>query len=315
MQPLFEKFTFSAMNTQITILAAGNGTKPEFEFVQKLFNNAEQKFSRFLLSSELGKLNTSGVLTPATDEMLKILQSAMRYSVLTLGAFNPAILDTLIAAGYSKSFELLDSHPDRLPHDVSRVPRLAEVLEIDEATKSVRTTASIDLGGIVKGWVTDLASDRLRSSCEGWVIDAGGDIRAGGVAIDSDGWIIGVDDPATGLLSDVIRLQDGAVATSSSLKRTWLSGNTRQHHIIEPSTGRPSCSGVVAASIVANSTELAEVVAKSIVVSGETFGVDLLKQTETEGRLIRTDGSVFVSEGWPSIQTYTTDRPHCGEVA
>lgn len=315
MQSTFESFEFEAMNTQVTLLAKGAELEHDFETVQQLFVTTENRFSRFKDSSELAELNRSGVLAPASHEMLQVLTSAKRHSAATDGAFNPAIHNALVASGYSDSFETLSLRSTQTTHINTYVPNIADALEIDEHNRSVRTSVPIDLGGIVKGWVVDRASDLLSSSCEGWLIDAGGDIGVGGEPPDPIGWTIGVDDPFTGRLIDVIGIRGGGVATSSTLKRNIRTQSGINHHIIDPSSGRSSRRGIAAASVIARSTELAEVVAKSIVIAGEARGMKLLEKTGAAGRITRTDGSLIVSGDWPSVDPVFADVTFTEEVA
>jgi thiamine biosynthesis lipoprotein len=80
---------------------------------------------------------------------------------------------------------------------------------------------------------------------------------------DADSWIIAVEDgrgdrEALGC----IRLNDGAVATSSIRKRRWVHNGETVHHIIDPRSGEPARSDVLQCSVIADTAEHAEVAAK-----------------------------------------------------
>src|SRR5262249_6612067 len=59
-----------------------------------------------------------------------------------------------------------------------------------------------------------------------------------------------------------VGLADGAVATSTSLKRRWQRGGVAQHHLIDPRTGTPARSRYVAVTAVTSDAWWAEIAAK-----------------------------------------------------
>lgn len=308
-------FTFRAMDTDVNLLLIGSKPEQLFGEVQELFTESEKRFSRFLETSELTMLNTTGVLEPASDEMIQVLLNSLNHFETTRGAFNPAIYNSLVAAGYSTSFENLTNRTTTKHFSVDHVPDLSQVLTIDIDRTAVRTTLQLDLGGIVKGWTVDRVSELLEYSCAGWLVDAGGDIRVGGQPIDPSGWSIGIDDPFSEQIVEVVILERGGIATSSSMTRTWDSHGETQHHIIDPSSGRPSTTGIAAATVIAESAELAEVVAKSIVISGEKFGLELLQKLSLQGRITRHDGSFVTTSAWPVAEPIDAVAIPNGEVA
>ena len=92
----------------------------------------------------------------------------------TAGLFDATMLDHLEAAGYDRSFELLDhldddpvpphpplSHPDGVPTAIGTAPLSAnELIEADPRTGLVTLPAGIriDPGGIGKGLAADLVA-------------------------------------------------------------------------------------------------------------------------------------------------------------
>src|SRR5689334_25099889 len=125
----------------------------------------------------------------------------------------------------------------------------------------------IDLGGLAKGAAADAALAYL-VHLEGALVDLGGDVRTHGQPDTGDTWNIGYADP-DGAQLDVVALESGgAVATSSTAHRRWQRGGESVHHIIDPRTGAPAHSDVVQCSVIADTTEHAEVAAKLGVVLG-----------------------------------------------
>jgi len=302
------ELTFSAMNTEVKVVAFEPNSNSLLEVVRELFAESEQRFSRFIESSELSVLNRLGELNPASDEMMSILESCERHFERTDGVFDPAVLSALESAGYNRSFELMSlggSSGESVPPESLR---LNDVLVIDRDHDRVLSKSRLDLGGIAKGWTVDRASELMSTGCTGWLIDAGGDIFGGGILPDYGGWVVGIDDPfLDGELVDVVRLNNSAIATSSTVKRSWATDGERRHHIIDPNTHRSASSGLAAVSVVAKNAELADVLAKCSVILGESASLELLLENDSVARFTREDGTTAVTENWQSVLTDQSD--------
>ncbi len=296
------EFTFKAMNTDIKIIATGVASTSIQQNVRQLFEKSEERFSRFIESSELSELNRNGELNQPTEMMLDVLQSSIRYFRKTGGAFNPTILNALESAGYDRSFDTLDQRNVTTKSPASGSIDLNESLEIDYLNKRVRSRNQLDLGGIVKGWTVDHAATLMRTKCDGWLIDAGGDILTGGSPSGDQEWTIGIDDPFTeNVLADAIQINNCAVATSSTLKRKWQANGRHMHHIIDPNTSRPSSSDLAAVNVIARNAEMADVLATASLVLGQMSAEELLTNHGAAGRFTHHDGLVAVTRKWPSI--------------
>jgi thiamine biosynthesis lipoprotein len=300
---------FSAMNTEIKIVAIDPKNSSIVEQVRELFAESEQRFSRFIESSELSSLNSSGELINASNEMITIIESCVRHHERTNGVFDPVVLSALELAGYDRSFELLNGKKATVQTTSSTHLSLLESLSIDRLGKRITTKSRLDLGGIAKGWTVDRASELMSANCSGWLIDAGGDMFCGGISPDESGWIVGIDDPFTdGELVDVVHLDECAIATSSTVKRSWTANGERRHHIIDPSTGQASSSELAAVSVIAETAELADVLAKCAVILGESAARELLHESDAEARFTRNDGTFGSTHNWPSILTSISDQ-------
>ena len=120
----------------------------------------------------------------------------------------------------------------------------------------------LDLGGSAKGLAADLAVELLapHGPC---AADLGGDLRVHGAHE------VLVPNPVTGMLAEVLELDDDAVATSGIDKRLWWDAGRRPaHHLLDPSTGRPAWTGVLSATAKAPTAALAEALAKAAILAG-----------------------------------------------
>ena len=75
-------------------------------------------------------------------------------------------------------------------------------------------------------------------------------------------------DPQLGTVAARVSVGVGALATSSVAKRRWQVGSGYAHHIIDPRTGAPAASPIVAASVTAATAVAAEAAAKCVLLMG-----------------------------------------------
>ncbi|NQU38254.1 MAG: FAD:protein FMN transferase [Actinobacteria bacterium] len=120
----------------------------------------------------------------------------------------------------------------------------------------------------------------------------GGDIRAIGTDQFGRPWKVLAGDER-GSNPDCLAqwdITDAGVATSSIARRKWAGG----HHLIDPHTGRPSETDVLAATVVAGDALAAEVSAKTALLMGFADGADWLRDRSLTGVLTGRDGSVLL---------------------
>ena len=254
---------FRAMDTDIDVeIVSDSRPHGAFISIQLLFEQQEERFSRFRGSSLLSRLNEG---EPVTNEMFAAAcRMALEAHEFTSGLFNPMVLPALRAAGYDRTFrEVRSGSPTAQP-----VPDPRDCLVIDRNTIAL-ASGQVDLGGIVKGWTADLAGDALAADFTGVLVNAGGDVRAVGAGDEGVGWQLAIERPGGGR-----PLWEGAFlggcATSTTLRRRWTTGSGgAAHHLIDPRTGLPSTSPFVQATVWAPEAWRAEVWAKAVLIGGE----------------------------------------------
>ena len=258
-----ERHVFCAMGTDIEIILdaePGRDVALALADAELEFERLEQIFSRFRPDSELSELNEEGEIE-ASDELLHVVAAALEARRRTRGRFDPTIHDALVAAGYDRSFELLDG-----TQPVARPPAatVGGAVGIRGNRIELAPDVRLDLGGIAKGY----AADRVAAACAplgACLVNAGGDIAiAGGEA--SHRWPVGVETPEGQL---TLALGRGGLATSGSDRRRWETAQGEAHHLIDPITAQPADSDLLRVTVVAESAVEAEVAAKALFLAGE----------------------------------------------
>lgn len=253
---------FRAMDTDIDVFIESE-TQPFGAFAEArlTFEQQEERFSRFRPSSLVSRLNRGETVDDGW--LAEIVEMAIDAFETTAGLFNPMVLPALQSAGYDRTFREVAGGEVRRSNVVD--PR--EVLVI-EGTRVTLASGLADLGGIVKGWTADLVAESLGERYGNVFVNAGGDIRCLGDDGGGAGWAMDVSGLSieervwTGRIS-------GAIATSTTLKRRWKTGDgSEAHHLIDPRTGAPSAGEYVQVTARAEECWVAEVWAKAVLIGG-----------------------------------------------
>jgi thiamine biosynthesis lipoprotein len=301
---------FRAMNTDvlatIVIDAAGQqeAAAVALDELEQLFARVEACASRFRPESELSALNRSaGQPFAASPLLYALIEAALQAAVETGGIFDPTLLEALEQAGYDRSFEQLAASgaapgpPGPRPASAGALPGAWRAVRLDPATHTITLPSGcrIDLGGIGKGWTVDQACTLLRArGFRHFAVDAGGDLYAAGTTGDGTPWTVGVSDPANPERDLAILMLDGnGVATSTIARRRWYVGSELRHHLIDPRTRRPAASGIVSATVMAETVARAETLAKAALILGPKAGRALLDRLQVAGLLVAAGGAVL----------------------
>lgn len=297
---------FEAMGTSCRVVVGGSADDDGLaaaaaEQVRQL----ERRWSRFRPDSEICQLNLHpGRLMIVSAPTFDLVMRAERARVATGGRFNPLLLDQLEAAGYRRSW-LGDGGPEANASDAALgghcrpVPGSAEPIDLLAEVSGVRLPVGtrFDPGGVGKG----LAVDRVTEWCldrgaTTVCVDLGGDLRVHGEPWYGPRWRIGVDHPfAPGTELGAFTPADGAaVTTSTTLRRAWAGpGGDRRHHLLDPATGRPAASDVVAVTTCSPQAWWAEVAAKAALLAGSAGALGVLAGLGTPGLAVTADGGVL----------------------
>ncbi len=283
------------MGTDAHIVVHGGDRSMLDRAVERLVR-LEALWSRFRPESELSRLNAhAGQATVVSSDTARLIETAVAAWSLTGGRFDPTTGPALIAAGYDRSFELLPA-TDAIGTGAAEAPIRAHpapgcagvAVAADVGVVHLPAGVTVDPGGIGKGLAADLvAGEILESGATGVLVSLGGDLRAVGVA-PGGAWDVQLDH-GTGE-SGRIGVVEGAVATSSVLRRRWGSPTGSAHHVIDPRTGKPTTGAAVACSVIAGEAWWAEALATAVLVAFEEQ--DGVRTAET---LLGSDAAAIVT--------------------
>jgi FAD:protein FMN transferase len=164
------------------------------------------------------------------------------------------------------------------------------VVELDPAARAVRIPKDhlIGLGGIAKGYIVDRAADIFRQAgIQTFLVQAGGDLYGAGKKPDGSPWISGVQDPRApeGVFFATMELTDHAFSTAGDYARSYVVGNHRYHHIIDPRTGYPATASR-SVTVWADDATTADAIDDAVFILGPKRGLELVEKTPGVGVVI-----------------------------
>ena len=291
------------MGTRIDIAAEGADAKQLRDGVDHAWREMDRlaaMMTRYDPASTVSAINrAAGVHAVAVDDaLMAVLQSAQSLAAQTQGAFD-------VTVGALKAWHF-DTGQSTLPaaSDIQAQRRLVGYrgLLLDERAGTARLAQrgmALDLGGVAKLPILEAGMDMLqRHGIDNAMLNGGGDVLVRG-QLRGRPWRVGLRDPrAPEKILGVLALEGQAiVASSGDYERFFMVNGQRQHHILDPATGRPThaAHGV---SLLARNAASVNGVGTALMVLGMTQGQTLLRQRpEVQALVAGRNQSVWQTAG------------------
>lgn len=293
------KKLFPAFGTLNSILIFDEHALSILEEIKKCMLQIHQKFSFFDSGSEISQINQHAGIHPVAvqEDTFDLLTQARYYARETKGAFD-------VTAGSMSELWRKAISSAHLPtkEQIAFCKAHCDInqLELDKAhgTAFLREKGmKLDLGGIVKGYAADKARSMLLSQgIQNAQLNFGGTVVAIGKMQK-----VGIQNPyqKTGISMASIVLKNKAVVTSGSYERYFMYGGRRLHHIIDPRTGKPSCSGLLSVSLIGENAAMLDALATGVYCLGKKESGSILRRHAISAVFVTEDGSVQVT---PELQ-------------
>ena len=273
--------------------------------VRALLREVELTLSRFRADSELSAVNRDPREVVALSPLMAEFARAAEWArVRSGGLVDATLLDELERAGYATTRAGLEPAPldEALrvapPRRPARARGALARFSIDPSGRLRREPGvQLDSGGLGKGLAADLAAALLPADVR-YAISAGGDLAVGGPG---GAWEVAVAAVRTGAEVHRLQVRAGGVATSGIQARLWRAPDgSYAHHVLDPSTGQPAWTGLLAVTAAASSALEAEVLAKTALLAGPARARAVIARRG--GVLQHEDGRVEVVEGRPVVR-------------
>jgi thiamine biosynthesis lipoprotein len=273
------------------------GTPAMLDQAEARLRELESWWSRFLPTSDITLANlANGQPVRVHPDTLAVVSRALDAWRQTEGRFDITVLPALLAHGYTHSTVTHAAAPT-IPGRRVGMSGMVRV-DYEASTLTVPVLSAIDLGGIGKGMAADIVAEELvEAGATGALVNLGGDLAVQGVPVDDSSWFLGIEDPRNPPHHvAMLRLQAGGVATSGTTIRRWVTdAGADAHHLIDPTLGRPTASGVVTATVLAADAATAEAFATAAMMLPGDAAMAMLEHVHLAGLAVDDRGTVFTT--------------------
>jgi thiamine biosynthesis lipoprotein len=273
--------------------------------VKSQLDAVDEACSRFREDSELAQVQRRLIARPGHAVVVSalladLIRAGLDAAERTAGDVDPTLADDLSALGYDRDYALIQlrtptgSIPVHLSH---RIRHHWGDLRLDGRRLTMPAGVHLDLGASAKAFSADRAAAAVAKwyRC-GVLVSLGGDIATAG-PVPEAGWQVLVQDGEHEPQSR-IRLDGGALATSSTISRRWRNGTSAVHHILDPASGQPADPVWRTVSVAADNCAEANALTTATVVRGWK-ALPWLRSTGHTARLVSSNGEIVTLGGWP----------------
>jgi thiamine biosynthesis lipoprotein len=285
------QLTGDTMGTRftVTIVQAMHGDQRDAmqQDIDAALQDVENAMSTYLVHSEISRFNasTSGDWFSVSESTCRAIEIADRVSRLSVGAFDVTVGPLVNLWGFGPDPVRFEPPPDA-DIDAARARVDYRLLHADcdqPALRKDRPDVYVDLSAYAKGFGVDRVAELLESrGMHRYLVEVGGELRVRGLNADDEPWSVAIETPVEpgGEGMRILRLTDGAMATSGDYRNYFESGGRRFSHSIDPRTGRPTRHGLAAVTVAGDSAALADALATALLVLGPDDGFALATSEE-----------------------------------
>ncbi len=307
-EPVREERRWTVMGTYAQAEVHANDRKTAEKMLEKVrnaFDRIDRQMSNWKEDSLLNQVNREAAQGPypvESPDLYRCIRLAYEYAKNTDGAFDPTVGPLVEAYGFRPV-------SPRVPGDRERSRILEHVgwekLELYPESDAVRFTdeqVELDLGGIAKGYALDVAARSFAlPGVNSGILDLGGTVYAFETPSKETEWRVAIRDPG---LPDgsigTVPLRNRALSTSGVYENSFTVDGVTYGHILDPKTGRPADTDVIASSVISDSAAEADALSTAFYVAGSRKTGEMLRRAvRIEALLLvqREEGPVLLVSG------------------
>lgn len=302
-----------AMGTVIHQTIYGkNASKNETDVMTRLREIENQQLSWRVEGSEIAKINEAAGTKKETSVdplVMDWMKQTLELAADTNGAIDPTV------GTVARLWDIGGDHPRvPLPKEIKEALKLVDYKDVhmnEEGIWLEKKEQKLDLGALGKGIGSGEVKKILEAdtTVKGAVISVGGSILVYGEKPDGNVWNIGVQNPRgenDGDTMGVIKTNgDKYISSSGDYEKYIMVDGKRYHHIMNPHTGYPSDSGIIATTVVCDSGILSDGLSTACMILGYEKSLPILEKYHAEAIFIDEDKNVIATDGLKEAFTIT----------
>ncbi len=313
-EPVDEVLSFGGgtMGTTYSVKLAGGAAGLDADVlrdeVQSLLDGVDRRMSTYRADSELSRFNAAeaGRWMPVSTDTFAVVERSRAVHGLTAGAFDPTVGPIVDLWGFGPGGGRDVVPPAEQIADAAVAVGLDRVESRDDEPAIRKQVAGVrlDLSGVAKGFAVDLVAEHIeRAGAEDYLVEVGGELRAGGHGPGGRPWRVGIEKPtlAANDMQHVVHLGGEAMATSGNYRIFFERDGRRYSHIVNPRTGRPVEHDLASVTVLAPTTLEADALSTSLLVLGAEDGMALAAEHDIAAFFIRGGEGSFEETASPAF--------------
>ena len=267
-------------------------------------------FNRFIEGTDVWRLNNAGgEFVEVSPHLINVLRYSQELREMSGGGFDITIGAVSQFWGFSGVNLPRGSMPTQEQLDWALPLVGTEIIIEGNMARLAHPEAKVDLGGVAKGYATDVVAALLKEHGVLGIVDMGGDNMLVGQRPDGNAWRVGITLPFTRHLPDdytigaVNVVGTYAVLSSAIDIRYFMIDDDFHHHILDVNTGMPVGDEMLSVTVAAPNGVMGEGMTTAIFALGPIEGMALVNRTPgVEAVIILRDLTpegrpIMVSEG------------------
>lgn len=281
------------MDTVINVkIYTDKNTDQVFDYIDNLYKKYDEITNFYNEDSELYEINhTDSKELTVSDELYGLLEIGIDWYKKSNGLLNINIGNiTSIWHDFREekiNFPTLEELNQDI--DINNIKLLAD--------NRIRiNNINIDLGALVKGYVTELAGNYLEvQGYDKYIINAGGNVKVGNSS--KENYTIGIASPNKEGTVMTIKANNVSVVTSGSYERFFEYNGKIYHHIIDPKTYFPA-EYMKSVTVIGKDSGEADALSTILFLMSIEDGKNFIKDYDIDVIWIDNDDNIIKSEGF-----------------
>lgn len=306
-----------AMDTIMTLTIYDQPAEKGMETLQKAAARIEELEDLLSVTDERSEIcranHSGGEAVSLSEETRLLLEEALDLCGSTGGALDVTIYPVVRAWGFTTG-------DYRVPEEAELAALLADVdytrISLEDQQLTLREGMELDLGAVAKGWTGDQLMELFtENGVTSAIVELGGNVQALGAKPDGSPWRVALQAPEGGY-AGALEIVDKAVITSGSYQRYFEQDGVTYIHIIDPATAHPADSGLLSATVVADSGVRGDGLSTALFVMGrERAEAYWRSHQDFDFILLCEDGTAVITEGLEdSFSLYGEWEDHTLEI-
>lgn len=297
------KRTLKLMGSRFDITVVANNEAEGNSYIDMAvaeISRIEKLISDWDPNSQVSEITRQAGIKPVKvdKEVFDLIDRSIKISELTSGAFDIsyASMDKIWKFDGSMTKKPTE---EEIMRSVEKIGYKKIILNEQDTSVFLKEAGmKIGFGAIGKGYAADKAKALLiQKGAQAGIINASGDMNTWGKQPNGESWMVAITNPLNKEKAfSWLPIDNSAIVTSGNYEKFVVFDNIRYAHIIDPRTGYPA-QGIVSASVLCSSAELADALATAVTVMGVEVGLDFINQLKgVECIIVDVNNKVHTSE-------------------